>query len=71
MKQLESEGLAPEFIKLDISDQDSIQAARQIVEEKYGRLDVLINNAGINLRVKFLYVYLYVLIRFYDSLSLH
>lgn len=52
VKQLESEGLAPEFIKLDVSDKDSIQAARKIVEEKYGRLDVLINNAGINLRVK-------------------
>ena len=57
MKQLESEGLGPEFIKLDVSDQDSIQAARKIVEEKYGRIDVLINNAGINLRVKLLSIY--------------
>lgn len=35
-------------IQLDVTDSSSIQAARQTVEEQFGRLDVLINNAGID-----------------------
>lgn len=39
--------LSVEPIQLDITDDSSISKAVAIVEEKYGRLDVLINNAGI------------------------
>ena len=33
-------------IQIDVEDDDSIDKAFQHVSEKYGRLDVLINNAG-------------------------
>ena len=34
-------------IPLDLTDEESIQAASQYVEEKYGVLDILVNNAAI------------------------
>jgi NAD(P)-dependent dehydrogenase (short-subunit alcohol dehydrogenase family) len=36
------------FVRLDVTDQESIAAAARLVEEQAGRLDVLVNNAGIN-----------------------
>ena len=47
MKKLQEEGLAPELLQLDVSSPNSIQSAKKELEEKYGRLDVLINNAAI------------------------
>jgi NAD(P)-dependent dehydrogenase (short-subunit alcohol dehydrogenase family) len=35
------------LIKLDVTDQESITAGAEFVKKEYGRLDVLINNAGI------------------------
>ncbi|KAL9097699.1 MAG: hypothetical protein Q9165_000025 [Trypethelium subeluteriae] len=37
-------------IQLDVTNEDSIQRAAQHVEEKYGLLDALINNAGVGNR---------------------
>ena len=51
VKQLEEEGLQPEFLPLDVDSEESIREAKETVEKKYGRLDVLINNAGITYRV--------------------
>jgi NAD(P)-dependent dehydrogenase (short-subunit alcohol dehydrogenase family) len=34
-------------IQLDVTEQQSIQAAKQMVEERFGKLDVLVNNAAI------------------------
>ena len=51
VKQLEEEGLHPEFLPLDVDSEESIRTAKETVEKKYGRLDVLINNAGILLHV--------------------
>ena len=51
VKQLEEEGLQPEFLPLDVDSEESIREAKETVEKKYGRLDVLINNAGIAYRV--------------------
>lgn len=51
VKQLEEEGLQSEFLPLDVNSEESIRTAKETVEKKYGRLDVLINNAGVLLRV--------------------
>ncbi|KRO15155.1 SDR family oxidoreductase [Lacticaseibacillus saniviri] len=45
-QKLAAEGLAVEAIQLDITDTDAITRAVDFVSNKYGRLDVLINNAG-------------------------
>ncbi|WP_370087943.1 oxidoreductase [Ekhidna sp.] len=45
--QLES--INPELVKgiiLDVQKQDTIEQAKQLIEKEYGRLDVLVNNAG-------------------------
>ena len=43
----EAEGLSPELIELDVTDRKAIQAAVAGVIASAGRIDVLINNAGI------------------------
>ena len=43
---LQSEGLDAHFLHIDPTDSASIKAAAAKVEADYGRLDVLINNAG-------------------------
>ncbi|NXV55508.1 CBR1 reductase, partial [Molothrus ater] len=45
--QLQQEGLHPLFHQLDIDDLQSIRALRDFLKDKYGGLDVLVNNAGI------------------------
>ncbi len=47
-KRLQEEGLNVSAIALDVTDAKSIAAAAKAVEAEYGRLDILINNAGIN-----------------------
>jgi len=47
--KLAREGIDVEFIQLDVTDRGSIEKARDWIWEKYGRLDVLVNNAGIML----------------------
>jgi NAD(P)-dependent dehydrogenase (short-subunit alcohol dehydrogenase family) len=44
---LRKEGLSVEHITLDVTDDDSITAAAKLVNDKYGHIDVLVNNAGI------------------------
>lgn len=41
-----------DVLELDVTSNTSIQAAAQYIKSKYGRLDVLVNNAGIALRHK-------------------
>ncbi|MGE5238311.1 MAG: SDR family oxidoreductase [Chloroflexota bacterium] len=45
-RMLADEGLTVEFVQLDITDTGQIRQAREYIEQKYGRLDVLVNNAG-------------------------
>uniref|UniRef100_A0A8B9GBI2 carbonyl reductase (NADPH) n=1 Tax=Amazona collaria TaxID=241587 RepID=A0A8B9GBI2_9PSIT len=47
VKKLQEEGLSVLFHQLDIDDPQSIRALRDFLKEKYGGLDVLVNNAGI------------------------
>ena len=44
---LEKEGLSPKYHQLDITDLESIDNLKKLILEKYGGIDVLINNAGI------------------------
>jgi NAD(P)-dependent dehydrogenase (short-subunit alcohol dehydrogenase family) len=48
-RKLREEGLDVEFLHLDISDEETHKKAAAFIAEKFGRLDVLINNAGVAL----------------------
>lgn len=45
--KLAEEGLTISTITLDVSSEEQCQAAKNHIEANYGRLDILINNAGI------------------------
>ena len=44
---LQAQGLSIDCVKLDVTLNDDIEKAYAYIEEKYGKLDVLVNNAGI------------------------
>ncbi|VDG24299.1 SDR family NAD(P)-dependent oxidoreductase [Lactiplantibacillus mudanjiangensis] len=46
VKTLAQEGLMVDVIQLDATDHESVVAAAQTIEAKYGYLTILINNAG-------------------------
>jgi NAD(P)-dependent dehydrogenase (short-subunit alcohol dehydrogenase family) len=46
---LVNEGVNARFILLDVTNQDTIEAATKQIEQEFGSLDVLINNAGVSL----------------------
>ncbi|OCK97824.1 short chain dehydrogenase/reductase family protein [Cenococcum geophilum 1.58] len=52
LNQLRGEGIKAEIevFQLDVTNDEHITSAIKFVESKYGRLDVLINNAGILIR---------------------
>jgi NAD(P)-dependent dehydrogenase (short-subunit alcohol dehydrogenase family) len=51
VRKLEQTGLSDiHFLEIDATRQDTLSAAAQAIEDRYGRLDILMNNAGINLR---------------------
>jgi len=45
--KLRAEGFDVQFLKLDVTDKADLAAASAFLEKKFGRLDILINNAGI------------------------
>ena len=45
--KLKAEGGDARFVKLDVTDQGTIHRAAEWIEKEFGRLDILINNAGI------------------------
>jgi 3alpha(or 20beta)-hydroxysteroid dehydrogenase len=46
-KDLDADGLTADYVHLDVSDPTDWRAAIGFAEERHGRLDVLVNNAGI------------------------
>jgi NAD(P)-dependent dehydrogenase (short-subunit alcohol dehydrogenase family) len=46
--ELKSEGIDVETCQLEVTDTESIDGAKDYVLDKHGRLDVLVNNAGVD-----------------------
>ncbi|WP_405484198.1 SDR family oxidoreductase [Nocardia sp. NBC_00511] len=46
--ELAADGLDVRFLHLDVTDADTVKAAAARVEQEFGKLDVLVNNAGIS-----------------------
>ncbi|WP_432980106.1 SDR family oxidoreductase [Dactylosporangium sp. CA-233914] len=47
VEKLRSGGVDAFGVGLDVTDDSSVEAAARLVEERFGRLDVLVNNAGV------------------------
>ena len=45
--ELAEEGLEVRFVPLDVTSEESVAAAADTVKREVGRLDVLVNNAGV------------------------
>jgi NAD(P)-dependent dehydrogenase (short-subunit alcohol dehydrogenase family) len=45
--ELAEEGLVVRFVPLDVTSDESVEAAADVVKTEAGRLDVLVNNAGV------------------------
>lgn len=49
VEKLNKIGLKPRFVQIDVTELDSIVKAKQQIEQEVGKIDILINNAGIML----------------------
>lgn len=47
-KALQNKGINAVFVQTDLSDTSQIEAAVKTIEDTYGKVDVLINNVGVN-----------------------
>ena len=47
VSKLKAEGIDAEFLQLDVTNETQIQQAFEYINNKYDKLDILINNAGI------------------------
>lgn len=46
-EKLQAENIDAHAVQLDVTNQQSIDAAAKYIESKFGKLDILVNNAGI------------------------
>jgi NAD(P)-dependent dehydrogenase (short-subunit alcohol dehydrogenase family) len=51
--KLKANGAKALFLRLDVTDEQNWCAAIKMLKDQYGKLDVLINNAGISIRTPF------------------
>jgi L-fucose dehydrogenase len=47
-KELQERGIDALFVKTDVTKPEQIEAAVKVITTKYGRIDALINNVGVN-----------------------
>ncbi|TFK32457.1 hypothetical protein BDQ12DRAFT_692467 [Crucibulum laeve] len=47
-EKLKADGLYVKFVRIDVTDGDSIAAAKNLIKEVEGKLDVLVNNAAVS-----------------------
>lgn len=43
---MKAEGLDVKYVRLDVTEPESVAAAKNVIEKAEGKLDVLVNNAG-------------------------
>ena len=43
---LQAEGISAEYVGFDVTNEDAVNSNIQVIGEKYGKIDVLVNNAG-------------------------
>ena len=48
VKEIQEKGIDATFCKTDVTDAEQIENAVKTITEKYGRIDVVINNVGVN-----------------------
>lgn len=56
-QKLEEEKLCVDYVVMDVSKETSIAQAMQTVADKFGKIDVLVNNAGYSARSKKMYLH--------------
>jgi NAD(P)-dependent dehydrogenase (short-subunit alcohol dehydrogenase family) len=49
--KLQASGLDVQFLRLDVNDQATHKAAHGFIEDKFGKLDILVNNAAVALDI--------------------
>ncbi len=47
VQKLKEEGLSVEFVQLEVTSESEVDALVKYIDDTYGKLDVLVNNAGI------------------------
>ncbi len=52
LKEVAKEISAVDYFPVDVGDFDKVREVYEVIEDKYGRLDVLVNNAGISVHFK-------------------
>lgn len=54
IEKLQKMGYKPRYVQIDVTDKESIIRAKNQIEQEVGKIDILINNAGIMLKTKIL-----------------
>jgi NAD(P)-dependent dehydrogenase (short-subunit alcohol dehydrogenase family) len=47
LELLQGDGVDADALELDVTDEETITAAREDIDARHGRLDIFINNAGV------------------------